>query len=297
MSNQCSRCGYANQAQSQFCERCSSPLVIPQQTNQPKKRSGLKILGILSGIGCGGFILLSVILGSLGLLDNVKKPDTNKPEAKQETASIDQQAAQPQESSTPQQTQPTEPQESTSAQQGQSTEPSETISTPPYTDEEYAIYRELIESSGEEPENRVVNRLAKKYKMSPNQINAAAEKVMTHLHSGGSDKNREKENQVRAAIEPLARVKAIVVSSEFASIAYIDQSSARNDADVKAKVLAGMPKILEAAFSVPEIRRVRLIAYFPTIEGGELKVAGFEADRPEFHPSKRPQEYKEFWVK
>jgi hypothetical protein len=62
----CMRCGHANPAQVQFCEKCSSPLMLAQQNNDvSQKSSGLKLLAIFGSIGCGGLIVLIILLGSL----------------------------------------------------------------------------------------------------------------------------------------------------------------------------------------------------------------------------------------
>jgi hypothetical protein len=168
---------------------------------------------------------------------------------------------------------------------------------PAYNEKEYRLYREVMEAPMSEPENKVLERLGKKYGMSPKEAKAAVERVMTAIHSGGAAKNQSQEQEVRNAVEKLAQVKTIVVSSEFASVTYVEKETALNDADVKRKILNRMPQVLEAIFSVSGIDRVRLIAYYPTTNGGESKVSSLEAYRSEFKLGKRPEEYREFWVR
>ncbi len=172
-----------------------------------------------------------------------------------------------------------------------------TAANPTYTEKEYSLYREVMEAPMSEPENKVFERLGKKYSMSPKQAKAAVERVMTAIHSGGVAKNSSREQEVRNAVGKLAQVKTIVVSSEFTSVAYVEKETALNDADVKRKVLNRIPQVLEAIFSVSGIDRVRLIAYYPTTNEGESKVASLEVYRSEFKLGKRPEEYREFWVR
>lgn len=273
----CTRCGHASPAQARFCERCSAPLAfVPQGKphNVGLTANQKLLIGVVSGV-----CVLGLLAVALGLLDDKRKAivNSNQPADNQPMATAPDSANQQK---------PAE----------LATQPPDSSTTAPFISErDYAIYREATQSS--ESEAKVYLRLAKKYNTTSQEIKATVERVTVQIDAGNSEKNREKEQKVRAAIEPLAGVKAIVVSGEFASISYIDKSRARNDADVKEKVLAGMPKILEAAFSVPVILRVRLIANFPTLEGGDLKVAGLEADRSDFKMDKLPQEYREFWVK
>jgi len=170
--------------------------------------------------------------------------------------------------------------------------------TPPaYSEKEYQLYREVMESPSSEPEKKIFERLGKKYGMSPQEVKSSVERVMRGIHSGGAANNQNREQEVRNAVGKLAQVKTVVVSGEFASVAYMEKAAALNDADVKRKVLDRMPEILEAIFSVSGIDRVRLIAFYPTVSGGDSKVASFEAYRSEFKAGKRPEEYREFWVK
>ncbi len=276
----CPSCGNANKAESQFCEKCSASLPqqpAQQQTNQPKQRSPLKKLGIFGGIGCLGFLVLSIVFGSLGLLDNKNK---NQADTKQEQTATASKTDTPQPSDT--------------KQSGTGTTEATNSA---FTDKEYEIYQEVIKASASESEDQAINRIAKRNQMTPQEVKEISQRVIKQLYSGGKEKNKSNEQAIRAAIEPLARIKTILVNSEFVSVVYIDNSKALNEADMRKKVLAGMPKILEAALSVPDIRRVRLIANFPTMDGGETKVASFEANRSEFQPNKRPQEYEKFWVK
>ena len=175
--------------------------------------------------------------------------------------------------------------------------PNPTIIPPAYTEKEYQLYREVMESPSSEPESRVFERLGKKHGMSPKEVKSTVERVMMAIHSGGAAGNQNREQEVRNAVEKLGQVKTVIVSGEFASVTYVEKAAASDDDDVKRKVLDRMPKVLESIFSVSGIDRVRLIAYFPTNDGGESKVASFEADRSEFKSGKRPEEYKEFWVK
>lgn len=272
----CMRCGNLNLPQAQFCEKCGAPL--PQATAQAKQGNLLKMLGIFGAIILVGGLILGILEGRL----------ENK--NKNQTASKPEQASDTSQSNAPQ------PSEAKQSEESKSTDKAQTTNSA-FSDKEYAIYREVTEAPASESEDQVIKRVAKKYQMTPQETKATVQRVMKLLFSGGTAKNQSNEQAIRAAIEPLARIKTVIVNSEFTSIAYIDNSKALNDADVKEKVLAGMPKILEAAFSVPDIRRVRLAAFFPTMGGSESRIASFEADRSEFQAGKPPQAYREFWVR
>jgi hypothetical protein len=166
-----------------------------------------------------------------------------------------------------------------------------------YTEKEYQLYREVMESASSEPESTVFERLGKKYAMSSKEVKSAVERVQIAILSGGAAENRNREQAVRNTVEKLAQVKTVIVSGEFANVAYVEKEAALNDADVKRKVLDRMPGVLGAVFSVSGIDRVRLTAFYPTTDGGESKVASFEAYRSEFKTGKRPEEYRDFWVR
>lgn len=166
-----------------------------------------------------------------------------------------------------------------------------------YTEKEYRIYQEANELLGSIPVDQILEQLGQKYNMTPAEIDATFQRVTTEIRSGMTDASNRRKKQIRTAVERLAKIKGLIVVGEFASVVYIEQSTVWNDDDVKRKVLAHMPKILGAVFSVPGIDRVRLIAYYPAEGGGEMKVASLEAYRSEFKPKKRPAEYSKFWVR
>lgn len=250
----------------------------PTNLGQPQPASNRKlwiILGMIVGTSTlltGGCVAFMALLGSAGKDD--PKLAINNPTPASPT-----------------------PAQATSAEGSAVTSSPATASTPAYTEKEYQLYREVMDSPPSEAESKIFERLGKKHGMPAKEVKATVERLMTTIHSGGAAANQNREQEIEEAVGKLARVKTVSVSSDFAGVAYVEQAEAADDDDVRRKVLERMPAVLEAIFSVPGIERARLIAYYPTTNGGETKVAGFEAYRSEFKAGKRPEEYRDFWVR
>lgn len=160
-----------------------------------------------------------------------------------------------------------------------------------YTDEEYQMYREMIAAPGSESEEEALARLGQKYGKSPAEVKGAVERVMVGLYSRGPAQDQSIEQQIRQKVGAIAPVKSLILAGDFANISYSESFAAWDDAHVRDRVLERMPSVLEAAFAVQPIERVRLIAYYPTADGAAAKVATLNVDRTEFVPGKPASEY------
>ncbi|MEW5929119.1 MAG: hypothetical protein AB1941_16800 [Gemmatimonadota bacterium] len=162
-----------------------------------------------------------------------------------------------------------------------------------YTDDEYRIYTELMESSMSVPESEVMQAIADRHGMTPAQVRATIQKVQTALFtSGGGGETSEAE--VREVLPSRVRVKTVVTSSDFVSLVYVETSPASSEREAVAQTVERMPSVAAALFSIPTIQRARLIASYPAGDGGDLRVASWEVSRSEFAPGRQADAYAGF---
>ncbi len=162
-----------------------------------------------------------------------------------------------------------------------------------YTDREYAIYNEVINTPMSVSDAELYRRIGKKYGISPNEVERIADKVQREIFSGGKDATVAKENKVKKAVNRIknVKVKTIDVSGELVAMTYLYDVFASNDKDVIKKVTKNMPKVLEAIFSVKGIERARIKAFFPAQGGGDKKAAFVDCYKSDFNINKEVDKY------
>ena len=160
-----------------------------------------------------------------------------------------------------------------------------------YTEQEYKIYQEVMDTPMSISEKEAHRRVGKKYGISAKEVDAIVERVMKEIYSGGSSASKEKKQKVEDAVNRITEIKHVIISGDFANVSYTHKGTAWTVKDVKNKVLNGMPKILESIFTVQGIERARLTAYFPVIGSGEKKVAIVECYRFDFSINKAVNVY------
>jgi hypothetical protein len=160
-----------------------------------------------------------------------------------------------------------------------------------YTEREYSIYQDVINTPMSVPEEEALRRVGKKYEITAKEVKAIVDGVMQELYSGGSNSNKDKAQKVEEALGGDIKIKNVIVSSDFANVSYIQTGGAWDTEDVKKKVLKGMPEILESIFTVQGIERARLTAFFPTVDGSDKKVAEVECLKSDFNTNKAVDKY------
>ena len=160
-----------------------------------------------------------------------------------------------------------------------------------YTEQEYKIYQELMDTPMSISEMEAHKRIGKKHGISEKEVDTIVKRVMKEIYSGGSSSNKKKKQKIEDAINRITNVKNVIVSGDFVNVSYIHKGTAWDIKDVKNKVLNGMPKVFESIFTVQGIERARLTAYFPAIGGGEKKVAIVECYKFDFSINKSVNAY------
>lgn len=160
-----------------------------------------------------------------------------------------------------------------------------------YTEKEYAIYQEAMNTPVSISEKESYKLISKKYKISAEEVETTVEKVMGEIYAGGSQSSEERKQKIKTTLSKITKVKNIIVSGDFANVSYIHNETAWDIKDVKNKVLKSMPKILQAIFTIQGIERARLTVFFPSIGGGEKKVAIVECGKADFNINKSVNEY------
>ncbi|MEX0999508.1 MAG: hypothetical protein WD000_06060 [Thermodesulfobacteriota bacterium] len=163
-----------------------------------------------------------------------------------------------------------------------------------YTETEYAIYQEVINTPMSVSENEALRRVGKKYGMSVDETKATVNKVMEELYSGGSKAKNNKKQKVEDSINHInnVKVKSVSVSMDYAAVTYVYSGVAWNDKDVVKKVTSGMPEILKAIFNVQGIERAKIKAFYPADGGEDKKVAVVECYKSEFNVNKSVDMYE-----
>lgn len=160
-----------------------------------------------------------------------------------------------------------------------------------YTEREYSIYQDVINTPMSVPEKEALSRVGKKYGITAKEVKLIVDEVMQELYSGGSNSNKNKKQKIEEALGSDIKIKDVIVSSDFANVSYIQTGGAWDSEDVKKKVLEGMPEILDSIFTVQGIERARLTAFFPVVDGGEKKVAVVECYKSNFNINKTVDKY------
>jgi hypothetical protein len=161
-----------------------------------------------------------------------------------------------------------------------------------HTEREYAIYREVVSAPSSESENQSLIRIGKKYGISPKEAKAITQRVMKIVYSGDSS---DKEQQIRAALSQLVKIKSITVSGDFVGVLYLEEKAAWDDAHVQKIVKEKMPQVLAAIFSVAGIEQTKIKVFYTTTDGTDMEIAGLSTYRSDFSLHKNVEAYSTFW--
>jgi len=171
----------------------------------------------------------------------------------------------------------------------------DTASLYAYTQEEYRIYKEVMDTPMSIPEEEIHKRLAVEYGKSKEVIKETVTKVMNEIYFKGSKEKEEIKKKIEDIVSTEAEITTLIVSGDFANVGYLETMKTWNEKDVKNKITKKMPEYLTEIFNITEINKIRLTAYYPTTDGGQMKVASLEVEREEFHKDKNAKDYKKFW--
>lgn len=162
-----------------------------------------------------------------------------------------------------------------------------------YTDSEYRIYREMMESPMSVSESEAMQAIARRHDITVAQVRATVEKVQTAMFTPGGGGGTT-EAAVRGALPGAVRVKNVVTSGDFVSLGYVETSPTSSERAAVAQTVERMPSVAAALFSIPTVQRARLIAFYPAGDGGDLRVAAWEVSRSDFAPGRQANTYAGF---
>jgi hypothetical protein len=177
-----------------------------------------------------------------------------------------------------------------------------------HTSDERKIYDELLATPGSIPEKEAMRRLGLKYGKTPAQVKEICRRVQVDVFSNVpatvagapvATPAPPAAPRIRAALEkmPNVRVESITEAFDFVGLVYVETRPALNDADVKRKVLEGLPDVLGALFSAPSVAKVQVSVKYSTGNGSALKAANVTVTRAEFRPGQAATTYPSLWVR
>lgn len=158
------------------------------------------------------------------------------------------------------------------------------IPAPNYTAEEYAWYREVVD--GTAPESTIKEDIARRTGRSRAEIDSVLKRVEYEIFFGEAKPTRPIiEEQARCALGSRVRVRDVIMTGDFANVSYVDPTPARDDDQIREKLVPRMAPVLQALFEIPSVQEAQLTLFYPATDGGELKVASVKVRRQEFDPS------------
>lgn len=164
-----------------------------------------------------------------------------------------------------------------------------------YTDRERQLYREVKAAlyKGASNESEVVQLIAKTKGMAPQELEAIVDRVDKVLTAG----NKNREQEIREAVERLAQIKDVTVIRDQVTVTYVETMETITMDSQKAileEAFDRLERVVEAILSISEIDAVNLTANFSDPRIDEVVLFQLIAHRSEFTRSKRPYEYRGF---
>jgi hypothetical protein len=155
---------------------------------------------------------------------------------------------------------------------------------------EVAASRYYAVMDSDEPERDVLATLARDQGVTVAEVRASIDSAMQAIFQGEA----VNQDSLRAAVEALGNVQVLemIPAGDYVAIRYVQQFQANDDSDVITGIQYGMPVIMGTVLNAaPRIKRVRLVAHYPSTEGKPLRVALLTVKREDYDPARAPSAY------